>query len=246
MINLLNLSKFFSTLLIFFIFSYNLALATDPVDIWKKKEKKNIESSQTENNEQIESLILIDDSSENENLINEEEVDAENTIVGLFDPEKNDFNLYMWTESDGIEIKKILSRINKLNLSKFSENLLFQILFTNSYPPKKNLSAEEFLDMKINWLIKNKKIEELEDLLKTNKPVGQNSKVIQSLIEEYLSTADIKSACQQIKFIDKSVQDIFLEKFSIYCLIYEDRKGEAQLKLDLLKENGFKDRLKTK
>ena len=64
---------------------------------------------------------------------------------------------------------------------------------------------------------------------------------IQSLIEEYLATANIKSACEKIKFVDKSVEDNFLEKFNIYCLIYEDRGGEAQLMLDLLKERGFKD-----
>ena len=33
----------------------------------------------------------------------------------------------------------------------------------------------------------------------------------------------------------------FLEQFNIYCLIHEDRKREAQLMLDLLKEKGFKD-----
>ena len=34
---------------------------------------------------------------------------------------------------------------NKLKLSKHSEDLLFQVLFTNAYPPKKNLNSEQFL-----------------------------------------------------------------------------------------------------
>ena len=147
----------------------------------------------------------------------------------------------MWVRSDGAQIKKIINRINKLKLSKFSENLLFQTLFTNAYPPEKNLTADEFLDIKIDWLIKNNKVDELENFLKINKQVGKKPKAIQSLIEEYLATANIKSACEKIKFVDKSVEDNFLEKFNIYCLIYEDRGGEAQLMLDLLKERGFKD-----
>ena len=56
------------------------------------------------------------------------------------------------------EIKKSIERINKLKLSKFSENLFFQVLFTNAYPPEKNLNADKFLDIKINWLIKNERV----------------------------------------------------------------------------------------
>ena len=148
----------------------------------------------------------------------------------------------MWSKSDGTQIKKIINRINKLKLSKFAENLFFQTLFTNAYPPEKNITADEFLDIKINWLVKNNKVNELENFLKMNKEVGQKPVAIQSLIEEYLATANIKLACEKIKFVDKSVEDDFLEKFNIYCLIYEDRKTEAQLMLDLLKERGFKDK----
>ena len=58
----------------------------------------------------------------------------------------------MWSESDGEDVKKILNRINNLKLSKFQKIYLFEVLFTNSYPPKKNLNSEEFLKIKINWL----------------------------------------------------------------------------------------------
>ena len=37
----------------------------------------------------------------------------------------------------GEDIKKVLNRISKLKLSKVSEDLLFQVLFTNAYAPKK-------------------------------------------------------------------------------------------------------------
>ena len=162
-------------------------------------------------------------------------------MVGLFDPEKNDFNLNIWVPSEGNEVKKILKRINKIKLSQFSEDLLFKVLFTNSYPPRTNLSDDEFLDIKIDWLIKNERIEDLENLLQTNIQVGKKSKAIKFLIEEYLSSANISSACEKIQFIDKDVQNNYLDKFKIYCLIYEDRKNEALLIFDLLRERGFKD-----
>ena len=148
----------------------------------------------------------------------------------------------MWSQSDGDDIKKILKRISKLKLSKLSEELLFQVLFTNSYPPKKNLNSNEFLKIKVNWLIKKKRIKDLENLLKNNKEVGKNSKAVVFLINEYLSSADIKSACEKVKFIDRNIQNNYLDKFTIYCLINSDRKNEAQLNLDLLLERGFKDK----
>ena len=107
---------------------------------------------------------------------------------------------------------------------------------------KKNLDSEEFLKIKIDWLINKKRIEDLEILLKKNPEVGKNSKAIKFLINEYLSLADIKSACEKINFIDSRVQNNYLEKFTIYCLINNDQKEEAQLVFDLLLEGGLKDK----
>jgi len=241
MINLLNLNKLILvTIFIFFSF-FNKVFSNEPVDIWEGEDSENISNEEIQNESETENLILIDTNKESDILISEEKVEEKNTVVGLFDPEKNNFTLSMWQASDGLEIKKIIKRINKLNLSNFSENLFFEILFTNSYEPKKNLTADEFLDIKINWLIKNEKVVELENLLKTNPEVGKHPKPIKFLVEEYLSSADIASACEKVRFINKDVQNNYLEKFNIYCLIYEDRKNEAQLVFDLLKERGFKD-----
>ena len=214
-------------------------------DIWEKKENNNENNTQAENEQEviIQNSILSEDNEKITIKINEEEVDKfDQTVIGIFDAEINNFNLNMWSQSDGNDIKKILKRINKLKLSKFSENLLFQVLFTNAYPPQRNLSANEFLKIKIDWLIKNNKLKDLENLLKINPEVGREPKVIKLLINEYLSSADIKSACEKINFVEKNVQNKYLDKFTIYCLINEDRTDEAQLIFDLLKEQGFKDK----
>jgi len=148
----------------------------------------------------------------------------------------------MWSASDGLDIKKILKRINKLKLSNLSEDLLFQVLFTNAYPPLKNLKSEEFLKIKIDWLINLERYNDLETLLKNNPKVGNQPKVIKVLINEYLSSADIKSACEKINFISKETQSDYLDKFTIYCLINDNRKEEALMLLDLMKERGFKNK----
>ncbi len=245
MISLSNLNKLILFTFFINILIFNFTISFAAVDIWEKKKKKNDQSNQINNEKEIkiESPILSEDINKIIIIIDENEIkDPEKSVIGIFDPEENNFNLNMWSQSDGEDIKKILKRIDKLNLSKLSEDLLYQVLFTNAYPPKANLNSEEFLEIKINWLIKKKRIKDLETLLKKNPEVGQNTKAVKFLINEYLSAADIKSACEKINFLDPRVQNNYLEKFTIYCLINNDRKEEAQLIYDLLKERGFEDK----
>ena len=246
MISLSHLNKSLFFLFFFIALSSISAIAEDEtIDIWEKKDSSEYQSNENEINKKnkIKNSIL----SESENKftveINEKEIKDQNqSVIGIFDPEKNNFNLNMWSVTDGNEIKKVLKRINKLKLSKLSEDLLFQILFTNAYPPNKNLNSEEFLKIKINWLINKKRINDLENVLKKNPEVGKYPKAIKFLLDEYLSSADSKSACAKTKFIDKKVKNSYLQKFIIYCLIEENQKEEAQIIFDLLIEGGFEDK----
>ena len=244
MISLSHLNKITQFTFFFTILIFNSALAETAADIWKKKENQNEQNNQTSEEEiTIQSPILSDDVGEAKLSIDEKKIEeSDHTVIGIFDPEKNDFNLNMWSSSDGEDIKNILKRIDKLKLSQFSEDLLFQVLFTNAYPPKTNLNSLEFLKIKIDWLIKNRRFKDLETLLQANPNAGKEPKAINLLINQYLSSVDIKSACEKINFVSKEVQNDYLNKFTIYCLINDDRKDEAQLLLELLIENGFSDK----
>ena len=245
MINLSQLNKLIYLSLFFTLIIFNISFSEEePVDIWKKQEK-NIEENNKVKEEKkttIESPILSSDEDISSISIAETELEENKSeIVGLFDPQENNFNLDMWKDSDGDDVKKILSRINKLKLSNFSEDLMFKVLFTNTYPPRKNLSSFDFLKIKADWLIKHRRINDLGDFLSANPEVGKVPKAIEFLINERLSTGDIKSACEKINNITLNIQNDYLEKFKIYCLINNDRKEEAQLIFELLKERGFKD-----
>ena len=180
-----------------------MAQATAAEDIWKKQEKQNTEDNEAESEKEItiESPILSDDISKIQIKIDEQSIeDTGESLIGIFDPEKNNFSLNMWVNSDGEEIKKILRRINKLKLSKISEDLLFQVLFTNAYAPKKNLTSDEFLKIKINWLIKNRRFKDLETFLNSNSEVGQKSKAVKisrtSLGGHTITLSPIKKASE--------------------------------------------------
>ena len=243
MINLSQLNKLILTTFFFSILIFNVGFSDTAVDIWKKQEnKKSLDNKINTEEIIIKSPILSSEENTESGNISELELDQyEQTIIGLFDPKDNNFDIGMWLDTDGSDIKSIFKRIDKLKLSEFSEDLLFKVLFTNAYPPKKNLTSAEFLKIKIDWLIKHRRLQDLENLLLTNPAAGKEPSAIKFLINERLSNAEIKSACEKVSAIDKNVQNNYLEKFKIYCLINTDREDEAQLLFELLKERGFKD-----
>ena len=238
MSNLKLLSKIFFFLL-FFPF---IAQGTEPVEIWKKKEKKEEIKVDTNKKQENKNQIKININQSVEGSIDYEKISDEDEIIGLFDPQLNDLNLSIWSNTDGNEIKDTLTRIKKLELSPYSQKLLFNILLTNAYSPKSNLSNEEFLEIKINWLIEKNQKEYLEKLLSTNPTVGKKTEAVKFLVDDNLASANISSACDKVKLLNKDAKNFYLEKFNIVCLIDQDRKDEASLYFDMLIERGLKDK----
>ena len=147
----------------------------------------------------------------------------------------------MWANTDGKNIQKTIERLNKLNLSETAENILLNTLFSYSYAPE-NLSEKDFLDIKINWLIKNKKDDLIEQFLTKNNDFPNKNKIIQYLVDRNISNANIKIGCEKVNFIGKDIKDPYLEKFKIYCLVFNNKKSQAQLLHDILKEQKQSDK----
>ena len=166
---------------------------------------------------------------------------SEQEIFGIYDPEENDFNLNMWSQTDAQNVRSSISRINKLNLSTTAEKLFEITILSFSYPPKE-MDEKEFLNLKIDWMINNKKTILVEKFLKQNESFHNKKKVIQYLVDENIAKANLKKGCEKISFIDKSIRDPYLEKFKIYCLIFNNKKNEAQLLYDILKEQKQSDK----
>ena len=172
-IKLLSSNRKFLKFLIISLFFFQNILAEDKsIDIWNNKNKP-----KSENNKIQEKLIQepkIDISKLNQNQkepIKISETQSKDTnlkLVGLYDPGQNDLSLEMWMRTNGELIKQSLKRIEKIKLSKFSEEIFLNTILTYSYSPQKNLTQKEFLKIKIDWLIKNNKIEIIENFLNKN------------------------------------------------------------------------------
>ena len=79
----------------------------EPSDIWKKKENQKEKSEESNKKDiTIESPILSENINKIVVKIDEDKIKDENeSIIGIFDPEENNFNLDMWSNTDGEEIK---------------------------------------------------------------------------------------------------------------------------------------------
>ncbi len=236
-----DLNKLFFFLVIFINTSF--IYAEEEIDIWKKKNsnENNEEIKSTE--KKIQSPLINKNNLSSNNIIQEQTSQVNNDIklYGIWDPDKYDFELAMWSKTDGKNIQKTIERINKLKLSDTAENIFLNTLFSYSYSPD-NISEKEFLDIKINWLIKNKKDNLIEEFLKKNTDFPNKNKIIQYLVDRNISSANIKTGCEKVNFIGKDIKDPYLEKFKIYCLIFNNKKSQAQLLHDILKEQNQSDK----
>tara|TARA_B100001250_G_scaffold350238_1_gene321856 strand:+ start:212 stop:1948 length:1737 start_codon:yes stop_codon:yes gene_type:complete len=241
------LNKFFICSLIFF-FSYKILLATEPVDIWKieeivnsNKPTKNINQGDDENN-----IKVLKTEKKIESIIVNEDLDSkEIKLAGLYDPVENGLNIDMWSNSDGKEIKSTLKKISLTNLSNFSEKILDIALLTNSYFPSNNISSDEFLDFKFEYLIQKKDFDLIKKFLIKNPSLNNSDKLIRFYTDFHLSNSQIDKSCEIFDDINL-ITDEYLINFKIYCLINQNKRDEAQLLFDLKSEMGSFDKFFTK
>ena len=242
------LNKKYLSIILFYLFFGLTAHSQEPIDIWNIEEKKTIESIEAidSNEEDVtqNSIYKMQTQKDNELNIEEDETLTSNKIkiVGLYDPAENGLDINMWSKSNGDQILNIFKRINKMDLSKDASEILDILLLTNAHYPEINISKDQFLELKSNWLIKNYNLQLIENYLIKNQIINEHPKLTKLLVDDYLSKSEIKKACEFFYKIQGSIQDDYLSKFNIYCLINNNKKEEAQLLLDLKKELGFEEK----
>ena len=234
------------SILISFFFLQN-SYSTEPVDIWNLEKQSNQDNSKNEiiKNENLlpSTIFNIQNKIKKEVSVDEEEnfLLKNINIAGIYDPSDNDLSIDMWEDSNGIEILKVAEKIKKIHLSNDATEILNIALLTNSYFPKQNISKEQFLKLQSDWLIKQQNFDLIETYIDKNKNLENGENLIKYYLNYYLSRADLSKACNIFEKIDFDINDDYISKFNIYCLINLVKKEEAQLHFDLLKEQGFED-----
>ena len=244
---LLN-KKNLSIIIISLLLSLPSIAEEKPVDIW------NIEKQETDSISE-ENLSLKKTKQESQNSIYKMQVDKNKEsikldqdltsktikIAGLYDPEDYGLSISMWSNSDGLLLKKLFENINKYDLSEDASEILNISLLTNAYHPSQNITDDEFLKFKTNWLIKDSNFELIEEYLIKNQITNLHPELMKYMVDRYLSQSDLKKSCEIFSKIKEPLEDEYLSKFNLYCLINYGKNEEAQLILDLKKELGFQD-----
>ena len=245
-LRLLN-KKNLSIILTFLVFGFS-ASSEEPIDIWSIEEKnsKNVNTPLKEKNNEIvskNSIYEMQSQKKSAQIIDEETTltSKEIKIVGLYDPAENGLDINMWSNSDGDQILNLFENISKIKLSQDAAEILDVLFLTNAYFPDKNITKEQFLEIKSRWLIKNSNLKLIEDYLLNNQAINDNPKLTKHLVNSHLARSDIEKSCKIFSKITSSIEDEYLSKFNIYCLVKNNKIDDAQMLLDLKKELGFKD-----
>ncbi len=247
-LRLLN-NKNLSIIIISLLLSFSSLAEEKPVDIWNLEKEKTEKISEEnisveEKNEEIfQSSIYKMQSDKKEETIKLDDNLTSKTIkiAGLYDPQDYGLSISMWSNSDGSTLKKLFKNIEKYNLSKDASEILNISLLTNAYYPNQNITEDEFLRFKTNWLIKNSNLELIEEYLITNQITNLHPELMRHMVDKYLSQSNVKKSCEIFSKIKEPLDNEYLSKFNLYCLINYGKKEEAQLILDLKKELGFND-----
>ena len=247
-LKLLN-KKNLSIIIISLLSSFSSIAEEKPVDIWnidkQKEETASEEIISIEKTEEIsQSNIYKTQTDKNKNSIKLDEDLSSKTIkiAGLYDPQDYGLSISMWSNSDGLKLKKLFKNIDKYKLSKDASEILNISLLTNAYYPNQNITVDEFLKFKTNWLIKDSNLELIEEYLIKNQITNLHPELMRYMVDKYLSQSNVKKSCEIFSKIKEPLENEYLSKFNLYCLINYGKNEEAQLILDLKKELGFEDR----
>tara|TARA_B100001057_G_scaffold78261_1_gene73389 strand:+ start:10598 stop:12283 length:1686 start_codon:yes stop_codon:yes gene_type:complete len=224
-----------------------MSVGNEPTDIWNlgnQENKENNDSNKEKLNEEVSSETFQKTNStlSQSSLVLENNLKNKSSlVVGIYDPQENGLNLNMWKNSDGKKIYDLKKKINSMTLSNDASEIYQKILLTNTYPPKNNLDKKKFFDLKAEWLIKNGNLNLIIEYVTKNLDIISNENLIKFVLDEYLSKAEVKDACNLFKKINQNFNDYYLKNFSIYCLIHSKQNDLAMLRFDLEKESGYSD-----
>ena len=246
-LKLLN-KKNLSIIIISLLLSLPSIAEEKPVDIWnlEKQEsdsvsEENLSLEKTEQESQSSIYKMQADKNKDSIKLDQDLTSKTIKIAGLYDPEDYGLSISMWSNSDGLLLKKLFESINKYDLSEDASEILNISLLTNAYHPSQNITDDEFLKFKTNWLIKDSNFELIEEYLIKNQITNLHPELMKYMVDLYLSQCDLKKSCEIFSKIKEPLEDEYLSKFNLYCLINYGKNEEAQLILDLKKELGFQD-----
>ncbi|MBL61231.1 MAG: hypothetical protein CMI85_03795 [Candidatus Pelagibacter sp.] len=224
---------------------------SDSKDIWKKsKEIKVNKEDNLKNNKNVSTKIKKNKESKKDlpktifdkNKINlginkvDQSLKIEDEVIfGLYEPNDTKIDINFWAGIDK-ELYENLLKIYSDKNRKSLINLSQKIFLTKSNISTFEDKGDQHLKFISEWLIMNKKINLIDEVINKNKIINKNPELLNFLVNYYVSQGQINRACAYTDLMTTEVQNKELDKFKIYCLVKNNKTKQAQSQLELIRE----------
>ena len=208
----------------------------EPFEIWESDSLISLQSSEIKEDE-INEQEMEDVNQNSEGIISGSFdfnlVDA----VGLYDETYSGLNTDIWLNSDFNEIENLFNNLLQNLSSSILLEFLDMSLLTISSPPKATQTKNNFLNIKINYLVNRGKYDEINKLFNLIDDEDYLYLFQNHLLNYYLINSDYKSFCNSQK-----LKKIYLTKelfYKSFCDAMSSNLLALDLDIALLREEGF-------
>ena len=133
----MKLKSFNYLISLLLIFTFSTIKSEEKIDIWSDKKENTTKESPAKDDRDIQEKIKLKNSqtvkpSDQIKIQESSSIETDEAkVYGIYDPSNYDFNLNMWSSTKAEDLRSSLKRLNKIELSKSSMEILetFYFLF---------------------------------------------------------------------------------------------------------------------
>ncbi len=230
-----------SLLLISAFFIKNSSLAedikesVDPVIIWGEEEE-------TETSESANKIDISINDEQKSNIAETEFEFSRNNAIGLYDLSNGGFDSDIWKNSSSEDIDYLLNKTPYKTSSSVLKDLMIRSILTTSNPPtKQNFEIITFLDMRINFLVKNGLFNEFYKLaiLINEKEWNDNIKLN---LKNYYLLYNYKFLCKKDSLLFPINEPYLTLYYDSFCNAMSSNKLALDLNIELMNDAGTYDK----
>ena len=170
-----------------------------------------------------------------------QDITDQEIIFGIFEPQDTKIELSFWRNISSSVYERAQQTIlnsDKKSVQAISERILFSKSNINVFED----GGKSHLNFVSDWLINNKKLNLVDQVINQNEMLKTNHKFLEFLFTHYLSAGETDKACSYANLMVRGTQSLNLEKFKIFCFIHAKKIKQARSLLELTAETSKLDK----
>lgn len=158
--------------------------------------------------------------------------------IGLLTPEQGGFAADIWKGSDHGYIETLFSFLPSDAISPVAQQLTTRLLLSAVNPPDKGNTRHSLLELRLQQLARMGNYSAIEKILERIPAKQRNETMAHSFIASLFVAGHIEEACKKTEGNLSTYHTTFLQKSLIVCQAWKKNIAQAELSMELLKEDG--------